>query len=90
MNVESILSNLTSFFILRGYAVVVLFWLGVSIRVDVNFRLGLTLSLKLTIPNLNLTYFGVRPVIATGKNMQKNTYRMKRAFDKQIRQKKRE
>ena len=51
-----------------GFAVVMLFWLGVSVsyrvRVSVKFRLGLTLSLKLTltIPNLNLTYFVVRPV----------------------------
>ena len=40
-----------------------LFWLGVSVRVGVKYRLGLTLSLKLTrtIPNLHLTYFGVQP-----------------------------
>ena len=61
-----------------------LFWVGGSVRywvrVGIKFRLGLTLSLKLTqaIPNLNLTYFGVRPgtldVITTGEKMQKNTY----------------
>ena len=82
-----VVSNIICFFILilRGFAVVMIFWLGVRVsyrvRVGVKFRFRLTLSLKLTltIPNQNLTYFGVRPltldVIVTGKKKQKNTGR---------------
>ena len=72
------------------------FWLGVSVRVGVKFRLGLTLSLKLAliILHLNLTYFGVRSVtsdvIVTGEKYAKVYLLYEHVFDEQSCQIKRE
>ena len=62
----------------------------VRVSVGVKFRLGLTPSLKLTltIPNLNLTYFGLQPVIsdviATGEKYVNEYLPFKQVLGKQV------